>query len=317
MVAPKTLLGQWQDELWALLDLPSAVWTGHGWEDEQGMFYPAVGIEGLRRCPRRLGLVSGGLITQAGLAAEILTSLRYECVIVDEAHRARRRNLGPTHRKEKADPNNLLRFVRTIAPNTKSLLLATATPVQLDPIEAWDLLDALNLGNETVLGSPFSSWERHPRLGLDYVLGREAPPTELDAAWEWVRDPLPPAGEGLDYALLRKPLGLSVGAELGQAGGAGDAAPARTPAPGPRGARLLPGPQSVHPPHRAPHPRLSGEQHRPADQRAILAAGPGAPLWRRGTRRGDARRLPGRRLQSRRGVLRGGWQAAGHAIRAS
>lgn len=212
VVAPKTLLGQWQDELWTLLDLPSAVWTGHGWEDEQGMFYPAVGIEGLRRCPRRLGLVSGGLITQGGLAAEILSSLRYECVIVDEAHRARRRNLGPTHRKEKADPNNLLRFVRTIAPNTKSLLLATATPVQLDPIEAWDLLDALNLGNETVLGSPFSSWERHPRLGLDYVLGREAPPTELDAAWEWVRDPFPPAGEGLNYELLRKPLGLSVGA---------------------------------------------------------------------------------------------------------
>ena len=37
VVAPKTLLGQWQDELWTLLALPSAVWTGRGWEDEQGI----------------------------------------------------------------------------------------------------------------------------------------------------------------------------------------------------------------------------------------------------------------------------------------
>jgi len=212
VVAPKTLLGQWQDELWTLLEMPSAVWTGRGWEDEQGALYPAAGIEGLRRCPRRVGLVSAGLITQGGPAAEVLSGLRYECVIVDEAHRARRRNLGPTHRKEKADPNNLLRFVRSIAPTTKSLLLATATPVQIDPIEAWDLLDALNQGNETVLGSPFSGWERQPRVGLDYVLGRERPPVEVSAVWEWMRDPFPPATEGRGFDQLHKRLPMSNGA---------------------------------------------------------------------------------------------------------
>jgi hypothetical protein len=208
VVAPKTLLEQWQDELWWLLDMPSAVWTGRGWVDEQGVSYPSLGLDGLRTCPRRVGLVSSGLMTHAAEAAEILGALSYECVIVDEAHRARRRNLGPTHRDERADPNNLLRFVRAIAPRTKSLLLATATPVQLDPIEAWDLLDALNIGNETVLGSPFSNWEREPRLGLDYVLRREPPPDELNAVWEWMRDPFPGAGEGHDYALLRRRLGL-------------------------------------------------------------------------------------------------------------
>ena len=211
VVAPKTLLSQWQDELWTLLALPSAVWIGRGWEDERGMFYPAVGVEGLRRCPRRLGLVSGGLITQGGPAGEILSSLQYECVIVDEAHHARRRNLGPTHRHEKAEPNNLLRFVQAIAPNTKSMLLATATPVQMDPIEAWDLLDALNMGNGTVLGSRFSNWMRQPRQGLDYVLGREEQPTDLAVTWEWLRDPFPPTEEGTDYELLRRRLGLTAG----------------------------------------------------------------------------------------------------------
>jgi hypothetical protein len=208
VVAPKTLLGQWQDELWTLLEMPSAVWTGRGWMNEQGVTYPATGIEGLRHCPRRVGLVSAGLITQGDAAAEILSALEYECVIVDEAHRARRRNLGSAYRKEKADPNNLLRFVRSAAPATKSLLLATATPVQLDPIEAWDLLDALNLGNETVLGSQFSAWQRQPWLGLAYVLGRESPPEDLSGTWEWMRDPFPPAQEGRDYELLRKRLAL-------------------------------------------------------------------------------------------------------------
>lgn len=208
VVAPKTLLTQWQDELWTMLSMPSAVWTGRGWQDEQGVFYPALGIDGLRSCPRRVGLVSAGLITHEPTTAEILSALDYECIIVDEAHRARRRNLGPTHRQEKADPNNLLRFVRSVAPKTKSMLLATATPVQLDPIEAWDLLDALNRSNDTVLGSPFSNWEREPRQGLDYVLEREPPPSELDEQWEWMRDPLPPARESHDYALLRKRLML-------------------------------------------------------------------------------------------------------------
>jgi len=212
VVAPKTLLGQWRDELWTLLEMPCAVWTGRGWEDEQGAFYAAAGIEGLRRCPRRVGLVSAGLITQGGPVAEILSGLRYECVIVDEAHRARRRNLGPTHRKEKADPNNLLRFVRGIAPRTTSLLLATATPVQIDPIEAWDMLDALNQGNETVLGSQFSRWERQPRVGLDYVLGREQPPEDVATVWEWMRDPFPPATEGRAFDQLHKRLLLQDGA---------------------------------------------------------------------------------------------------------
>jgi len=34
ILAPKTLLWQWQDEMRHLLDLPSAVWTGKQWVDD-------------------------------------------------------------------------------------------------------------------------------------------------------------------------------------------------------------------------------------------------------------------------------------------
>src|SRR3712207_7191671 len=63
-------------------------------------------------------------------------------------------------------------FPYTTLFRSKSLLLATATPVQLDPIEGWDLLTALAEGNDTVLGDEFSRWRREPWQALDLVMGR-------------------------------------------------------------------------------------------------------------------------------------------------
>lgn len=146
ILTPKTLVWQWQGEMKTLLDMPSAVWTGKQWVDENGIEYPTVGPEGIKKCPRRVGIVSQGLITAKSEAADHLKGLRYECVIVDEAHRARRNNLGLNRENESADPNNLLAFLYEISPRTRSLLLATATPVQLYPLEAWDLLSILAAG---------------------------------------------------------------------------------------------------------------------------------------------------------------------------
>jgi hypothetical protein len=50
---------------------------------------------------------------------------------------------GPDEIDKKAEPNKLMAFLRRIGSQTKSLLLATATPVQLHPLEAWDLLEIL------------------------------------------------------------------------------------------------------------------------------------------------------------------------------
>ena len=90
-------------------------------------------------------------------AIQQLQSLHYTCVIVDEAHRARRRKVpktdaSPEEVNEKAEPNKMMAFLRDIGSRTKSLLLATATPVQLHPLEAWDLLEILSRGNDGVLG---------------------------------------------------------------------------------------------------------------------------------------------------------------------
>jgi superfamily II DNA or RNA helicase len=207
ILAPKTLLWQWQDEMRHLLDLPSAVWTGKQWVDEHGIEYPAAGPEGIKKCPRRVGLVSQGLITSKSTATEYLKQLKYECVIVDEAHHARRKNLGPQRQGEKPDPNNLLAFLYDLAFCTRSLLLATATPVQLYPVEAWDLLSILAVSNEHVLGNTWSNW-RHAEEALDLVMGHCSLPEDDLEVWGWVRNPLPPASEGRDFEILRRSLHL-------------------------------------------------------------------------------------------------------------
>jgi hypothetical protein len=207
VIAPKTLLWQWQDEMQRLLAMPSAVWTGTQWVDEHGIEYPVAGPAGIKTCPRRVGLVSQGLITSKSEAVSHLTQLSYECVIVDEAHRARRKNLGPRHQGEKPDPNNLLAFLHDIAGWTKSLLLATATPVQLDPIEAWGLLSVLAVGNEHVLGNAWSHW-RHAADALDVAMQRCALPADDHDVWDWLRNPLPFSSEGRDFEIIRRSLRL-------------------------------------------------------------------------------------------------------------
>ncbi len=208
ILAPKPLLRQWQDEMDTLLGLPSAIWDGGRWVDEHGIEHPGAGTESIRRCPRRVGIVSTGLITGNAEAAARLTEMRFECVILDEAHRARRRNLSPGRRAfAAAQPNNLLKFIREISPRTKSLLLATATPVQLHPVEAYDLLDALAQGSHAVLGAPGSRW-RNAEASIDLLLGNVSPPADFHERWDWLRNPFPPRSEGRDFEILRRSLSL-------------------------------------------------------------------------------------------------------------
>ena len=205
VLAPKTLLWQWQDELLELLDVPSAVWTGKNWVDENEVEYPATGPEGIKKCPRRVGIVPTSRATFGCADAELLKTLWFECIIVDEAHNARRQNLGDGRDGEKPEPNNLLAYLYEISPRTKSMLLATATPVQLRPIEAWDLLDVLSRGSESVLGGTWSKW-RKPEDALPLVMGDIQPPTDDLEMWQWIRTPLPPRSEHRDFEILRRSL---------------------------------------------------------------------------------------------------------------
>jgi superfamily II DNA or RNA helicase len=207
IICPKPLIWQWQGEMRDLLDMPSAVWDGRRWIDENGIEYPVLGAEGIRKCPRRVGIISNGLIKRRSEAVGHLLKFQYDCVILDEAHHARRRNLGDNSDGEAPVPNNLLRFMYELAERTRSLLLATATPVQLRPVEAWDLLDVLSRGDPSVLGDMYSRWRRADRT-LNLVMKSQSLPTDEAERWEWLRNPMPPKSEHRDFEILRRDLGV-------------------------------------------------------------------------------------------------------------
>lgn len=191
IIVPKTLVWQWQDEMKTMLDMPSAVWTGAGWQDENGYFYQADNTRSILKCPRKVGIISQGLVSRKTEAADLLAQREYECVILDEAHRARRRNPTKDPNKNKADPNYLLQFLNTITFKTKSLLLATATPVQINPIEAFDLINALSLPTYKVMGDMYSEWHKKPQLMLDMLCGKAPYPDSEITMWDIIRNPLP------------------------------------------------------------------------------------------------------------------------------
>ena len=151
-----------------------------------------------------------GLITAKSEQVQHLLNLEYECVIVDEAHRARRRNLGPGKDNEKPNPNNLLKFLMEISKRTKSMLLATATPVQMYPIEAWDLLHVLAQGCDSVLGNQFSMWRKDPSRAINLIMGKESLGPFDPENWDWIRNPFPPASEGeMTFGRIRRQLNMA------------------------------------------------------------------------------------------------------------
>lgn len=212
VIVPKNLLSQWQEELNNLLNIPSAIWDGKEWIDENGFKYPNTGIEAIKKCPRKIGLVSQGLIVSKSPIIEHLLSKEYECVIVDEAHRARRSNLGERKEYQSPDPNNLYEFLLDMSTRTKSMLLATATPIQMYPIELWDLMNILSQKNHSVLGNKFSRWRKREQIprSLKLITGEERMEFANPENWEWIRNPYPPAHEDqITFGMIRRKLGIT------------------------------------------------------------------------------------------------------------
>jgi hypothetical protein len=80
----------------------------------------------------------------------------WDLIILDEAHHARRRGAGSAQEK---GPNRLLGLMQKLQAKCRSLLLLTATRMQVHPVELWDLMDLLGLPDE---------WRRDDGVFLRY-----------------------------------------------------------------------------------------------------------------------------------------------------
>src|SRR5271157_1820104 len=148
LMVPKGVMIQWQNELYEKFNLNVPLYDGgeliwkksHGWE---GPAEKAVSREEWHREP--LVICSSQLMRRKDRTAELLAAEPWDLLLLDEAHHARRRGAGGV---QPGGPNALLRLMREIHKKCGGLLLLTATPMQVDPVEVFDLLQLLGLPPE-------------------------------------------------------------------------------------------------------------------------------------------------------------------------
>jgi SNF2 family DNA or RNA helicase len=142
ILAPKSVLKQWQEELYEkfVLNVPrydaGSVWDAFGHEQDSPINNLWNDFDFL--------LAGSQLAKRADRRKEILAAKPWDLIVVDEAHHARRRDF-----KERIyRPNRLLSLLNDLNAQGKatSTLLLTATPMQVHPLEVWDLLTVLGMG---------------------------------------------------------------------------------------------------------------------------------------------------------------------------
>lgn len=189
ILCPATLTLQWQTELKDRLGIPSAVWVSNQklWLDTEGRKILTRGAKDIARCPYQVAIVSTGLIVHQSPEAQVLKKLKVGTLILDESHKARRKGqLGA----QTPPPNNLLAFMLEMARNARHVILGTATPIQTNVNELWDLMAILNQGAEHVMGRDSASRWRFCEETHPLITGEAHPPDEA-TAWDLLRAPLP------------------------------------------------------------------------------------------------------------------------------
>ena len=146
ILAPKAVTRQWQIELREKFNLNWPVYDGH-----RLVWYGCPALGGLRekKVSREdwhkepFVITASQLMRRKERAPDLLEcSAPWDLIVLDEAHHARRRAAGGIREK---GANQLLRLMQGLAARTKGLLLLTATPMQVDPVEVWDLLALLGM----------------------------------------------------------------------------------------------------------------------------------------------------------------------------
>jgi len=149
IIAPKAVLWQWQIELREKFNLNWPVYY-----DGKLIWYPSPALHDRHECDasredwhrQPAVIASSQLLRRADRESELLEQAEpWDLVVLDEAHHARRRGAGS---QREGGPNTLLRLMRGLKNRAQGLVLLTATPMQVHPIEVWDLLDLLGLPPE-------------------------------------------------------------------------------------------------------------------------------------------------------------------------
>ncbi|MFN6232955.1 MAG: helicase-related protein [Dolichospermum sp.] len=162
ILSPASVQPQWQEELREKFNL-------HFWSYNQNLFtvHSPLLTEQYRQHytvnnqqlinpwnSQDLILASSHLVRRKERMQELLAAEPWDLVILDEAHHARRKS--PQNRKE--TPNRLLELMQQLKDKTQALILLSATPMQIDAIEVFDLLNLLGIQGHWSYGDNFCNY---------------------------------------------------------------------------------------------------------------------------------------------------------------
>ena len=149
ILAPKAVLKQWQIELREKFNLDWPIYDGKGlnWAPTAARRVLGDPASAGRMWHEQPAVIASSQLMRRGDRVGVLLEEAepWDLIVLDEAHHARRRAMGA---KRQDRPNALLRLMRGLRERTQGLLLLTATPMQVHPVETWDLLALLGLPAE-------------------------------------------------------------------------------------------------------------------------------------------------------------------------
>jgi superfamily II DNA or RNA helicase len=141
LLVPASVMKQWQEELHEKMNLDVARYDKGGFMDR--FDHPIATDPKMNPWSAfPIVLASSHLARRRTRRTEIFDAGPWDVVLVDEAHHARRRGSKPTD-----TPNSLLALLQEMKKRDlwRALYLASATPMQMHPHEAWDLIELLGL----------------------------------------------------------------------------------------------------------------------------------------------------------------------------
>ncbi len=181
IAAPASLTPQWLRQMASKVLLPfglarTAPETGHTYLLPAEEFRPARSLY-----EPDLIILSTGLLARQERVAALQSADPFDIVLVDEAHAARRRNPAGGVRAHPHYGYLYATIQKYLHPKARSLWLATATPLQIDPVEACDLL---------ALTNRVGAFQYDPSLTMQYygILGKLINREEPEKSeWDFLR----------------------------------------------------------------------------------------------------------------------------------
>lgn len=148
LLVPASVVKQWQAELYEKFNLLVPIYDGQAlaWSEHHGASGPIERrVERSKWTQEPFVLASSHIVRRTDRRGELLDGPEWDLVVLDEAHHARRRGAGSAQER---GPNQLLQLMEKLQARTRALLLLTATPMQVDLVEVYDLLRLLGLAPE-------------------------------------------------------------------------------------------------------------------------------------------------------------------------